>query len=117
MLSNIAFDIFSAGQETTSSTIAFTILYVLNNPNVQALIHDELTKQINCNKTIEMCDKQKLPYLNAVIKEGQRLSNLLAINLFHRNTVETTVNGMVIPKGTCILPQISSVLYDETVRV
>lgn len=49
------------------------------------------------------------------VKEIQRLCNLLPQNLLHRTTKDVVVDGYRLPKGTCIVPQISTVHYDEQV--
>lgn len=48
-------------------------------------------------------------------KEAQRLANILPQNLLHKTTKDVVIEGYTVAKGTCIVPQISVVLYDETV--
>ncbi|CAD5220260.1 unnamed protein product [Bursaphelenchus okinawaensis] len=115
MLVNMMFDLFSAGQDTTSHTIAFILLYVLNSPETQLKIHEELDQVISQNRPITSSDRQKLPFFNAVINEGQRLANLIPVNLFQKTLRDVTVCGHQIKAGTCILPQISCVMFDDTV--
>uniref|UniRef100_A0A1I7RJ52 Cytochrome P450 33D3 n=1 Tax=Bursaphelenchus xylophilus TaxID=6326 RepID=A0A1I7RJ52_BURXY len=115
MLVNMMFDLFSAGQDTTSHTIAFILLYILNSPQTQRRIHEELDRTIGSGRRVTNLDRQNLTYLNAVICEGQRLANLIPINLFQRNLSDVTIAGHKIPAGSCILPQIACVMFDEKV--
>jgi cytochrome P450 len=108
-------DLFLAGQETTSNTLAWGVAYILHSPEVQQKIHEELDREIESDRFVTMADKPNLPYLNAVICETQRLANLLPQNLLHRTTKDVTIDGYFLPKGTCITSQISTVLYDEKV--
>ncbi|KAH7727005.1 Protein CYP-33C1 [Aphelenchoides avenae] len=114
-LRNVILDLFIAGQETTTNTLTWSVLYILHNLHVQDGMHEELDRVIGSDRMVTMADKPKLPYVNAVINESQRLTNLLPQNLMHRTTRDVVVKGHLIPKDTCILPQISCVLYDEKV--
>ncbi|KAI6239331.1 hypothetical protein M3Y99_00585200 [Aphelenchoides fujianensis] len=108
-------DLFLAGQDTTSNTLGFLVNYVLNHPEVGRKIERELAEKIGSGRLIQTADRSALPYLNAVICETHRLCNLVPVNLFHTNTEEVEVGGFPLPAGTCIVPQISSVLFDEKV--
>ncbi|KAI6185155.1 hypothetical protein M3Y99_01955300 [Aphelenchoides fujianensis] len=109
-------DLFIAGQDTTSNTLGFLVNYVLNHPEVGRRIERELAEKIGSGRLIQTADRPALPYLNAVISETQRLCNLLPLNLFRTNTKAVEVGGFRLPAGTCIVPQISAVLFDEKVR-
>uniref|UniRef100_A0A915DYR5 Cytochrome P450 n=1 Tax=Ditylenchus dipsaci TaxID=166011 RepID=A0A915DYR5_9BILA len=89
-------DLFVAGQETTSNTIRFLILYMMVYPDIQAKMQEELDRVIGDNegtKRISLADKAKLPYTNAVINETQRFCNLLPLNLIHRTTENVECGG------------------------
>ena len=52
-----------------------------------------------------------------LLKEAQRMHNILPNNLFHSNLEATRVGSHFIPKRTCIQPQIATVLFNEQVGV
>ncbi|KAK6059723.1 hypothetical protein COOONC_02630 [Cooperia oncophora] len=54
-------------------------------------------------------------YWGVLYVEVQRLSNLLPVNVFHETTCDVEIEGYQIPAGTLVLPQISTVMYDEKV--
>ncbi|KAH7696120.1 CBN-CYP-33D1 protein, partial [Aphelenchoides avenae] len=112
-LISMCFDLFLAGQETTSTTLAWGFAYLLHNPDVQRKVHDELDSVIGSERLITVDDKHSLPYLNAVIAETHRICNLLPQNLLHRTTKDVLVDGYHLPKGACIIPQLSGVFYDD----
>ncbi|KAH7691341.1 CBN-CYP-33C9 protein, partial [Aphelenchoides avenae] len=114
-LTDLCADLFAAGQETTSSTLKWAVAYLLNNPEKQEKLHDELDEIVGSDRLITMSDMPSLPYTNAVIAEAQRLCNLLPQNLLHRTTKETQLDGYALPVDTVIVPQISCVLYDDKV--
>lgn len=114
-LANMCFDLWFAGLTTTNTTINWTISYVLNHPEVQDKMQEELDKVVGSDRLVTISDKSSLPYMNAVINESQRCVNLLPCNLFHATTRDTVINGNIIPKGTGVIAQISTVMLDEKV--
>ena len=127
-LTQLCGDLFLAGQETTSNTLGFLVLYLLLDQRVQAKVHAELDRleaekagqnhgNVEDDEDISLADRQKLPYLNAVINECQRHCNLLPINLIHRTMADVEILGhkFLLKKGTPIVYQISAVLFDEKI--
>ncbi|KAK0396069.1 hypothetical protein QR680_001552 [Steinernema hermaphroditum] len=114
-LANVCFDLWIAGMETTSNTISWGVVYLLNNIHIQEKIHNELDTVIGSDRLITLADKNDLVYLNAFVNEVQRAANLVPQNLLHRTTRQVVLNGMTIPQGTCIIPQISCALLDDRV--
>ncbi|XP_075717011.1 cytochrome P450 2K4-like [Rhinoderma darwinii] len=105
--------LFMAGTETTSSTIRWTILFMIQNPEIQKRVHDEIDKVIG--SAVPRIDHRKdMPYTNAVIHETQRFANILPMNLPRETTKDTFFQGYHLPKGTYIVPLLESVLHDRT---
>lgn len=57
------------GQETVSGQLCFTLMELARNPEIQQKLRDELKSAGN----LDHDGLQKLPYLDAVIKEGLRM--------------------------------------------
>ena len=112
-LYGMVLDLWLAGQETTSNTLSWLCVYVINRPEVQKRIHGELDKVVGSDRLVTLDDKNNLNYVNAVVAETQRYCNLLALNVIHRTTKNVEVHGYKIPKGTLITHQICTVLKDE----
>ncbi|KAH7680384.1 Protein CYP-33E1, partial [Aphelenchoides avenae] len=112
-LKGMCSDLFVAGQETTATTLAWGIAYLIHSPDVQRRLHEELAQAIGSDRLITMADRPMLHFTSAVINETQRLCNLLPQNVPRKTTRDVTIDGYLIPKGTTIVPQISAVLYDE----
>lgn len=67
--------LLGAGAETTASTIARTVYHILANPEVHKRLQEELTVAMPVADAIPSLSKlSQLPYLNAVIEEGLRVS-------------------------------------------
>ncbi|PAV75938.1 hypothetical protein WR25_25023 [Diploscapter pachys] len=78
-------------------------------------MQEELDKQIGGDRIVTMNDKTQLVYINAVINEAQRLGNVAVQNIPRMNNVDVDINGYHIPAHTVIIPQISTVMYDEKI--
>ncbi|CAG5128741.1 unnamed protein product, partial [Candidula unifasciata] len=108
-------DLFGAGTETMSTTICWFVLYMLNFPDVQEKIYQEIKEQIGLNRQPNIQDRPVLPYLNAAIMETSRLASIVPLSLMHTCSEEVTLRGYTIPKGTFIVPNLDSVLLDKTI--
>ncbi|XP_072484670.1 cytochrome P450 2C23-like [Notamacropus eugenii] len=106
-------DLFSAGTETTSSTLRYGLLLILKHPEVQAKIHEEIDSVIGHNRVPSIKDRQDMPYVDAVVHEVQRFINLLPLNLPHAVTRDIHFQQYVLPKGTTVYPLLTPVLYDS----
>ena len=87
-----------AGSETTSSTLTFALLKLVQDHRVRDLLVKELDSAFpNRNDAITTSKTKDLPYLNAVINETMRLMPAAA-NGAPRITDRTIVlNDYVIP--------------------
>ncbi|XP_015272777.1 PREDICTED: cytochrome P450 2K4-like [Gekko japonicus] len=112
-LKSVVTDLFSAGMETTSTTLRWALLLMIKYPEVQNKVQEEITKVIgSAQPRIE--HRSKLPYIEAVIHEVQRFANIVPLAIPHATTVDVTLKGYFIPKGMEVIPLLYSVLYDES---
>ncbi|CAD5221441.1 unnamed protein product [Bursaphelenchus okinawaensis] len=114
-LANVCFDLWVAGQETTSNSLTWAISYMVNHPETQQKAQEELDRVIGSNRLITMADRKDLHYVNAFVNEAQRCANLVLINILRRTNKEVEMDGKVLPKGTVVLPQISVIMHDPEV--
>uniref|UniRef100_A0A914H2L1 Unspecific monooxygenase n=1 Tax=Globodera rostochiensis TaxID=31243 RepID=A0A914H2L1_GLORO len=115
-LNGIWIDLWAAGQETTSTTIAWGIAYLIHHPQIQTKMREELRRiDANSTRVVTVSDRSELPYTNAVICEIQRVANLVAFNLLRRLTRDVTIDGYLLKSGTAVCPQISAILMDDKI--
>eukprot|EP01132_Coremiostelium_polycephalum_P005924 gene5924-7375_t len=109
-IENICVDLFVAGSETTASSLEWLIVYLSNYPETQERLYQELNQFYvsNGGRDPTFSEKNKFPYLNAVIKEGLRMSPPVPLGFPHECTEETKIAGYTIPKGAQVIGNIYS---------
>uniref|UniRef100_A0A8R1XRW5 Cytochrome P450 n=1 Tax=Onchocerca volvulus TaxID=6282 RepID=A0A8R1XRW5_ONCVO len=105
-------DLWTGGMETTVTTLRWVIIYLIHNPDVQKLMHDEIDKNLG-TRMVCWADRTCMHYTLAVICEVQRIINVLPWHILHATTCNTTLSGYKIQKGTVIMPQIGAINFDE----
>lgn len=108
-------EVFMAGMETTTSTLGWALLYLIHNPHIQDILHQELDDVIGKSRLPELADKNNLPYLEATIAETLRVSCLVPLSVPHKTTVDTTLRGYHLPKDTTLLVNLWSLHHDPEV--
>jgi cytochrome P450 len=92
-----------AGSETSSSTIEWAIAEAIRNPRVMKKVQAELEEVIGKDRRVEETDIDRLPYLQAVVKEVFRLHPPAPLLIPHRAESTCEVAGYMIPKDTQVL--------------
>ncbi|XP_078522819.1 cytochrome P450 2J2-like isoform X2 [Lissotriton helveticus] len=105
-------DLFLTGTETATTTLRWALLYMVAHPDIQSEVQKELDAVLGPSQVIEYEDLKKLPYTNAVIHEILRYGNIVSVGIPRQALKNTEIQGFHIEKGTTVLPNISSVLYD-----
>ncbi|XP_032728231.1 cytochrome P450 2W1 [Lontra canadensis] len=108
-----ALDMVMAGTETTSATLQWAALLMGKHPSVQGRVQAELDRVLGPGRLPRLEDQRSLPYTNAVLHEVQRFITLLP-HVPRCTAADTQLGGYLLPKGTPVIPLLSSVLLDKT---
>ncbi|KAG8517907.1 LOW QUALITY PROTEIN: Cytochrome P450 2D14, partial [Galemys pyrenaicus] len=108
-------DLFGAGMVTTSTTLAWALLLMILHPEVQRRVQEEIDEVIGPGRRPEMADQARMPFTMAVVHEVQRFADIVPLGVPHMTSRDIEVQGFLIPKGTTLFPNLSSVLKDETI--
>ncbi|XP_053840942.1 cytochrome P450 2J2 [Vidua macroura] len=106
-------DLMFAGTETTSSTLRWALLFMATHPEIQARVQAEIDAVIGQARPPALEDRNNLHYTNAVIHEVQRKGNVIPFNVPRMASEDTYVDGYYIPKGTAIMANLTSLLFDK----
>ncbi|XP_071807416.1 cytochrome P450 2J6-like [Asterias amurensis] len=106
-------DLFSAGSETSSTTLRWALLYMIEFPEIQRKIQGEIDREVGRDCLPRLSDRAKLPYTEASLHEIQRISNIIPLGVPHEASSDVTFRGYNIPKGTIILPNLWALGMDQ----
>ncbi|KAK3737805.1 hypothetical protein RRG08_063211 [Elysia crispata] len=109
----VLLQLFFAGTDTTSSTIMWFMYYMLNHPDIQEKVYQEILREVGTGRTPGLQDKPQLRYTQASIMETQRLASIVPSSVPHYCAADVTLQGYTIPAGTTVLPNLDSVMMDE----
>nr|B1NF19.1 RecName: Full=Trifunctional (S)-stylopine synthase/(S)-nandinine synthase/(S)-canadine synthase; Short=STS; AltName: Full=Cytochrome P450 719A13 [Argemone mexicana]ABR14721.1 stylopine synthase [Argemone mexicana]ANY58137.1 CYP719A13 [synthetic construct] len=116
----IIFAIFEAyllGVDSTSSTTAWALAYLIREPNVQEKLYEELKNFTNDNdrKMVKFEDLNKLQYLQAVVKETMRMKPIAPLAIPHKACRETSLMGRKVNQGTRVMVNIYALHHNQNV--
>ncbi|KAD5508618.1 hypothetical protein E3N88_16321 [Mikania micrantha] len=101
--------LLAAGVDTISSTLAWALSLLLNNPCVLETARTEIDKQVGRERPVKESDMNNLVYLEAIIKESLRLHPVLPLSVPHESIQDCVVGGFNIPKGTRLIVNLSKI--------
>lgn len=88
-------------------------MYMIHNRRVCDLVQMELDAVIGRKRFPTLQDRCHLPYVEAVLSEIQRISNVAPLAIAHRSTEDAQFRQFVIPKDTIVLVSLYSVNMDK----
>ncbi|XP_059804076.1 steroid 17-alpha-hydroxylase/17,20 lyase [Hypanus sabinus] len=106
-------DIHGAGIETTSIIFTWILFYLLQYPEIQTKIQEEIDDNIGFERTPQCRDRKNLHFLNATISETLRIQPVSPLLIPHVALVDTSIGGYTIPKGTQVTVNLWAIHHDE----
>ncbi|KAK3228495.1 hypothetical protein Dsin_000376 [Dipteronia sinensis] len=107
----VIMDIFSAGSETSATTIEWAMSELLKDPRAMEKAQAEVRQAFGGKSKIEEADIQKLDYLKSIVKEALRMHP--AGPLLPREAIETCeIGGYTIPAKAKVLINVYAIGRD-----
>jgi cytochrome P450 len=110
-----AASLYGAASDTTVITLNSFTLAMLKFPQVQRKAQRELDTVIGTNRLPTFSDREKLPYINAIVKEASRWWPVIPMGFPHTATESFYHEGLRIDKGAYLLPAVWWFLHDPEV--
>ena len=88
-----------AGSEDIIVTLRWLMLMMLHYPDVQKKCQNLIDDVVEDGRTPSLKDRPELPYIDAVILETVRFSNLAPYPLPRQTLEDVEIQGYLIPKG------------------
>ncbi|GLB45029.1 putative cytochrome p450 [Lyophyllum shimeji] len=107
--------LYQGGADTTSAVLDFFFLAMLLYPQYQAKAHEEIDAVVGQERLPELHDRNSLPYLECLIYETLRWYQPAPTGGPHKSMEDDIYNGMLIPKGSILIPNIRGMTWDDNV--
>ncbi|KAK0450595.1 cytochrome P450 [Desarmillaria tabescens] len=111
----LAGSLYAGGADTTVSSIYAFFKAMVLYPEVQAKAQAEIDAVIGDHRLPRFDDRERLPYVNALVLEVTRWHSVGPTGIAHCASEDDVQFGYFIPKGTVILANIWKMLHDPTV--
>ena len=110
----VFWDLLGAGTESSSTTIRWSILYLLHYPEIQDRLRTDITNVIGKDRLPRMSDAKHLPSVEAFILEILRIANVAILGVPHgiESDVDVTFRGYTIPEQSNIILNMQSIFKD-----
>ncbi|PWY89157.1 cytochrome P450 [Aspergillus heteromorphus CBS 117.55] len=104
--------LYTGGADTTVSTLSTFYLAMALHPDVQQKAHEELDRVLGPYTLPSFADRERLPYINAIVKESLRWHPVAPMGIPHLCTQDDIYEGYLIPKGAVVMVNIWSILHN-----
>nr|AKI33875.1 cytochrome P450 76AD1-like protein [Seguieria aculeata] len=112
-INHLLMDFFTAGTDTTSSTLEWAMTELLHNPEKMAKAQAELEQVLgNDNVLVQESDISKLPYLQSIVKETLRMHPPTVFLLPRKADADVELYGYVVPKNAQVLVNLWAISRD-----
>ena len=108
-------NLFGGGTDTTANTMYWGLLFLLQNPEIQDKLQEEMDRVVGRNRMPRYCDKTDMPFTMATLMEISRHASVVPFGVPHAALENTTLKGYNIPNGTILLANLWGVMHDPDV--
>lgn len=96
-------EVLTGGTDTTADTMEWAMGNLIQHQDIQARLYEEIKSVVPDGRPIGEEDVEKMPYLQAVVKETMRKHPPLPFGITHGLTEQTKLSGYDIPEDGMML--------------
>ncbi|KAM6226053.1 uncharacterized protein LJ264_015959 [Porphyrio hochstetteri] len=100
-LHSTVFDMFVAGTESTSITLRYCLMLLLQHPEVAGKVEEEIERVMGRERAPALRDRGAMAYTEAVIHEAQRFLDLVPLGFIRTVRRDTQLGGFTLPQASC----------------
>lgn len=115
LIEHLLLDLFTAGTETTASTLEWAMAELLHNPKALLEVQPELKQSIDERTLVEESDVACLPYFQAIVKQTLRLHPPVPLLLPRKAGEDVEIHNFIVPKGAQMLVNAWAIGRDPTI--
>lgn len=109
-----AASLYTGGADTSVSSITTFFLAMVLHPQVQIQAREEIDRVVGDHRLPTAKDREKLPYVEAIVKEVFRFQPVAPMGLPHLATEDDLYEGYMVPKDAIIIPNIWWFTHDPS---
>lgn len=106
--------LYVGAADTTVAALSTFILMMVRHPDVQRKAQREIDSVLGSTRLPRLEDRERLPYVEAVMKECMRYNTIGPLALGHSLRREDKYNGYTLPKGSTVYMNLWAVTRDES---
>ncbi|KAK8064424.1 cytochrome P450 [Apiospora phragmitis] len=107
--------LYAGGADTSVSTMSTFFLVMSLFPEAQRAAQAEIDHVLGPGRLPTLADRERLPYVGAVMSEALRFHPIAPMGLPHQSTAEDVYEGYRIPKGAIVMASPWLYTRDESV--
>ncbi|MCJ1439431.1 hypothetical protein MMC27_008825 [Xylographa pallens] len=107
--------LYAGGADSTAAGLSFFFLAMTAFPETQVKAWEEIDRVVGTGRLPGFQDRDRLPYVEALVKETLRWQPLAPVGPPHVSDQEDEYQGYRIPKGAILLPSIKWFSMDPAI--
>eukprot|EP00262_Sarcandra_glabra_P011770 TRINITY_DN289_c0_g3_i2.p1 TRINITY_DN289_c0_g3~~TRINITY_DN289_c0_g3_i2.p1 ORF type:complete len:543 (-),score=45.10 TRINITY_DN289_c0_g3_i2:156-1784(-) len=111
----VFFDFMVAGTDTTSTVVEWAMAEMMAHPEIMQKAKKELEEVVGLNNVVEESHLPKLHYLDAILKEVQRLHPVAPLLIPRCPSDSCIVGGYTVPRGSNVMVNAWAIHRDPTI--
>ena len=105
----------NAGFDTTTMVMEWFIVALINHPSCLKKAQTALDEVVGRDRLPNLSDRERLPYITALVEEVLRWRNIMIAGFPHVATENLSYQGYHIPKNSILIPHMWAIDHDPKV--